>query len=706
MIIVRTLKNFLFPILFPVVFLLSSALPAPAAPSRDMPETVQQYKYALGLIQRELYEEADHVLAKINSDPTPFSSQDGAIFWQAECNYRLNKFTPAIALYTRIIRDYPQSSFFNRSAYGLGWAHARDNNPKSAIEAFARVTAHDRSLFVDSRLKMGFLMVKYGMDQGSAADLYEKVLLEKDLKDAQRQEAHLQSGIIRFNQSLYESAATHFQEALPLSSPAQQPGVRFYLAESFFRHKQYPEAIEQYQQIEMASAPKDIKDKASYSLAWCHIKSGKPETAVSILSRLAADPSAVVRSEAVENLVELLMNLHKYRDAADWMKKASVILKEEKALEMQYMHGLALSRLGEFTDSLAAFQSFIKAHPKHRRTEDARYQSALVRISLGKYREALDDLSPLLRRETTPEIREKALYRTGECYFNLGNIASSKETFERLITDYPQGSARMDALFQLGEIAYQTGHHADALEAFATIGKSSTDLAAQAVFRSGEVLMKAGRYLDAVGRFEEYLSRFQKGSLREDAQFKIGLCRLELKDPAQALAAFSQLRDSKGYFRQEARFQIGEISRDLKNYPLAIQQYKAIIVEEPNNPITARARRALGICLFQLNDYPAAEDTFRGILKDYPASDATIPEVRLWLGRTLVALNKSEDGIIELLNIPVMYPKSPLHAEAYAEAARAYHKLGRRDKARRMWAEVLRIQPSGPFAAEAAAYKR
>ncbi|HNW36611.1 MAG TPA: tetratricopeptide repeat protein, partial [Candidatus Ozemobacteraceae bacterium] len=475
--------------------------PAFSAVSGDAPETVQQYKYALGLLQRQLYDEAIHVLARINSDPTPFSNRDASIFWQAECLYRLKKFTPAIALYTQVLKDYPQSSLRNRAAYGLGWAHARDNNPKSAIEAFSNVTSQDRSLWIDARLKMGFLMVKYAMDQNKVVDLYEQILTEKDLKPVQRQEAHLQAGIIRFNQSLYEPAITHFQEALPLSSSEQQPGVLFYLAESFFRHKQYPEAVAQYQQIETASAPKDLRDKATYSLAWCHIKSGKPESAVPLFKKLADDPSAGVRSESIENLVELLMNLHRYQDAAEWMKKASLILKSDKALEMQYMHGLALSRLGEFKDSLTAFQTFIKAHPNHPRSEDARYQCSLVRISLGKYREALDDLSPLLRRETTPTVREKAMYRTGECYFNLGNITSAKESFERLIADYPQGSARLDALFQLGEIAYQTGRHADALEAFTTIGKGSTDLSSQAVFRAGEVLMKAGRHVDAVSQF-------------------------------------------------------------------------------------------------------------------------------------------------------------------------------------------------------------
>ncbi|HOY65956.1 MAG TPA: tetratricopeptide repeat protein [Candidatus Ozemobacteraceae bacterium] len=687
-----------------VLALSLAGLPSGAAPG-DAPETVQQYKYALGLIQRKLYEEADHILSRINSDPTPFSNRDASIFWQAECRYRSQNFRSAIALYSQLLADYPQSSFRNRAAYGLGWAHAKDNNPKSAIEAFGLVQPSDRQLWIDARLKSGFLMVKYGMGPEKIAQVYEQLLAEKDLKPAQRQEAHLQAGIVRFNQSLHEQAITHFQEALPLSAEDQKPGVAFYLAESFFRHKQYPEAITQYESIIASSPRKDLQDKAVYSLAWCHIKNGKPEMALPLFGRLADDPTATVRAEAIQNLIDLLMNLHRYQDAANRMKQASQILSGDKALEMEYMRGLALSRLGEYQQSLTAFQTFIKSHPKHVRSEDARYQSALVRISLGKYREALDDLSPLLRRETTPAVREKALYRTGECYFNLGNITSARETFERLIADYPQGTARMDALFQLGEIAYQSGRHADALEAFTTIGKGTTDLASQAVFRAGEVLMKAGRYPEAVKQFEEYLTRFPKGSLREDALFKTGLCQIELKDPAQALVAFSQLRDSTGYFRQEARFQIGEISRQLGNHPLAIQQYKAIIAEEPTNPIAPRARRAVGISLFLMKDYAGAVETFEGILKDYPATDVTIPETRLWLGRSLLALDRTDDGISELLKIPVMYPKSPLHADAYAEAARGYHKAGRRDKAKRMWAEVLRIQPSGPLADEAAAYK-
>ncbi len=673
------------------------------AVQQDAPEHAQQYRFALGLIQRHLYEEASKVLSRIMSDPVPFSQRDGVVFWMGECKYRLKRYSEAAGFYETLLSDFPSSTFRDRSAYGLGWSHAKDNNPKSAVEAFARVSRADRAVWIESRLKMGFLILKYGMDPKVAAEIYEELLKEPDLSTAQKYDAHLQVGIARFNESLFEKALEHFKGALSWANPEQKAGVQFYIGEALFRWKRFEEAREALQAVFQASPTADIADKAAYSLAWADIKTGRAEEARRLFENIVGRPDSPVRAEAARNLVDLLMNGHLYREATEAMKKAASILQGDEAVDMEYLRGLALSRMGEFAKSLEEFKEFIKKHPKHRRAEEARYQSSLVLISMGKFKEAMDELQPLHRQTVDPQVREKALYRTGECYLNLGNLTQARESFERVIREYPSGVGRLDALFQLGEIAYQSGRSGDALDAFSSIAQSGGELAAQATFRGGEVLMKAGRYVDAVKAFEDYATRFPTGTLREDALFKIGLCQLEMKDTGRALAAFSQLRESKGYFRHEARFQIGEIARGLDNFPLAIQQFKAIVTEEPAHPLASRARRAIGICLFQLKDFPAAIETFKGILKDYPPTDVAIPESRLWLGRCMIASDRLDDGILEVLKVPVLYPKSPFGAEAYAEAARAYTRLGNAAKASSMWGEVLKGRPKGPLADEAAA---
>ncbi|HNV69988.1 MAG TPA: tetratricopeptide repeat protein, partial [Candidatus Ozemobacteraceae bacterium] len=445
----------------------------------------------------------------------------------------------------------------------------------------------------------------------------------------------------------------------------------------------------------------DIADKARYSLAWCHIKLGTFDSAVTLLEQLSDNTAAPNRREAVKNLVDLLMNLRKFPEAISWMRKAAIILGGDEAIEMDYMRGLALSRMGEFPEALEAFRDFAKRHPKQVRSQEARYQASLMYITMGKFREALKELEPLLRREVLPEVREKAMYRTGECYLNLGNLKNARDSFDRVLREYPQGKARLDTLYQLGEVEYQSGNYAGALEAFRTLGAAGGEVSAQAQFRAGEVLMKAGRYTDAIKDFETYLANFGSAPLVDDARFKIGLCYLELKDQGKALAAFSQLRESKGYFRQEARFQIGEIARGLGNYPLAIQQYQAILAEEPKHPLASRTRRAIGICLHLAKDYPAAATMFLDILREYPATDVAVPESRFWLGKNLIAQGRVEDGILELLKVPVLYPKSPLVTEAYAEAARAYQSQGLTQRAEKMWRELLKVNNKGPLAEEA-----
>ncbi len=686
---------------FAIIMMLS--LSVSAVCMADTPEQREQYRYALGLIQRHLYEEAAKVLSRLLSEPQVFSQSDGALFWLAECEYRQKNNLKAAGLYEKLLKDYPNSIFRDRAAYGLGWSHTNDNNPKSGIEAFARVSRNDLPLWIDANLKRGFLMVRYNMDTEQTVMIYEKLLKENSLNEQQRFECHLQAGIGKFNQSIYRHALDHFSKALEICPEDKKQPLQFYIAESHFRLKNYQEAVSEYAKTIALAPDSQLGQKSAYSLAWCHIKLNEPEKAVPLFEKQAGNKSSVVRADSVKNLVDLLMNMHQYEKAINIIDQGLQALTAAEKPDLAYIRALALSRTGEFEKSLIAFSDFVKTWPKHAKTDEAIYQNGLVNVALSRFKEAIEYFEKISSEKTDPDLREKAIYRIGECWFNLGNIKMAGDNFNKVIKLFPKGKARFDALYQLGELAYMQESHADALTAFAAIAASDNELAAQATFRSGEVLMKSGRYNDAIIRFQDYLNKYTDGKLKEDAIFKIGLSWLELKDQAQALAAFSQLMNAKGYFRQEARFHIGEIARSLENFPLAIQHYKAIIAEDAVHPLASRARRAVGISLFHTQDYKGAIETFAAILKDYPATDAAIPESRLWFGKSLIASGDRENGILEVLKVPVLYPGSDFAAQAYAEAARTYEKLNNINKSRMMYEELLKIKPSEDLRKEAEA---
>ena len=187
----------------------------------DTPEQTEQFRYAMGLIQRQLYEEAAKVLSNILSEPRVFSQSDGALFWLGQCEYSQKNYVKAAGYYQKVLKDYPNSQFRDRAAYGLGWAHTSDNNPKSAAEAFAKVSKKDIDLWKDARLKRGYIMVKYKMDTDQMIRNYEELLEEPSLTEQQKYECHLQIGIGKYEQSIYRQALEHFDVAI-LSFPADK----------------------------------------------------------------------------------------------------------------------------------------------------------------------------------------------------------------------------------------------------------------------------------------------------------------------------------------------------------------------------------------------------------------------------------------------------------------------------------------------------
>jgi len=67
----------------------------------------------------------------------------------------------------------------------------------------------------------------------------------------------------------------------------------------------------------------------------------------------------------------------------------------------------------------------------------------------------------------------------------------------------------------------------------------------------------------------------------------------------------------------------------------------------------------------------------------------------------LIALDRVDEGILEVLKVPVLFPRSQFVPEAYANAARAYFSQGKDENAQKMWRELLQVQGKGPLAQEA-----
>lgn len=636
----------------------------------------ENFKYALGLYRKGFFKEADIVLDKIIKDPRPFDQADEAYFWLAEANYKLENWTKAAACYTEIINSYPESPYYDRSAYGLGWTHMKDMNPKSALEAFAKVSKKDKVLYTDAVMKRGYILAKYSFPPQQIIDTYELLKPFEQLDQTMRFDAYLQTAIAKFNLSIYRQALPDFEKALAITpNPESARDILFYMGECAFRTKQYKEAIAYYENTIKADPDSSSAHKAAYSMAWCYIYMADNDKAADILKQQVENPKSAVRSASLKTWVDILLNLRKFQEAADSIDKYLFVLSVNDPLkpELAYMRALALYSLNQFGNSERAFKEFLDNYKDSPRVYEATYRLGLSYIGQKDFTKAINTLLKLAENTKTPaDVKEKALYRLGESYFNLGNVKDAGKYFNQIVTKFPKGETRIDALYQLGELAYLQESFDEALTAFSLIAESGKPLASQALFRSGEVAMRAAKIKEAINLFETYLKKYPQASMTDDAKFKIGLAWLELNDDAQALAAFSQLLNSEGYFRQEARFNIAKIAQKAGSYALAIQNYKAIISEAPESTLVPAATEEVANCLYSLKDYASASESYREALKMRKTESSAEPRIRINLGKSLAADKKATEGALEILRVPVLHPNSPHVAEAYYEAALIY----------------------------------
>lgn len=99
-------------------------------------------------------------------------------------------------------------------------------------------------------------------------------------------------------------------------------------------------------------------------------------------------------------------------------------------------------------------------------------------------------------------------------------------------------------------------------------------------FKSGEDEYRKGDYEAAIKMFEKCLS---KDSANADAQYNIGICRLDMGEDDAALEAFrATLEIDEGY--SDAYYNIGRLFHIRNDYDTAIRQYEKALVNDPYAP--------------------------------------------------------------------------------------------------------------------------
>jgi len=125
------------------------------------------------------------------------------------------------------------------SLYQKGMAAAKKNDSKAAVASLsAAVAAHPNFVIALNDLATQYMLLK---EWDKAGETYEALIKLKPNDPA----AHMNLGVVAYNQKKMEDAETHFRKALELKSAG--PTAHYYLGLILVSTKRYPEAVTEFE---------------------------------------------------------------------------------------------------------------------------------------------------------------------------------------------------------------------------------------------------------------------------------------------------------------------------------------------------------------------------------------------------------------------------------------------------------------------------
>ena len=161
----------------------------------------------------------------VDMDPMVFAAQpDGhvelvdaaSLFERAGAAYGQKDYDAALALFDRVVHDWPDTRYVVPSLYNAGLSLEAKNDLAAAAERYKRITREhaDDSAAIDAWYRLGFVQSN-AKNWAAAVDTYGQILARKDLTLGDRLEALARRGVAQFSARDVIAAEHTFRDELP-----------------------------------------------------------------------------------------------------------------------------------------------------------------------------------------------------------------------------------------------------------------------------------------------------------------------------------------------------------------------------------------------------------------------------------------------------------------------------------------------------------
>ena len=351
-----------------------------------------QQGYAQGLLHR--YPNKIQTMQTLETRFPHSDYADDALYEQARAHLQLDQYKEAIKAYTQLTTDYPNSNKAAKSALEIGMTYRTLKQYDSAIQAYKntiqRYTGSEEAYAALEGLEQVFVETNRISDYLA----YTKTLDKVNMQAATSEDSLVYvTAELQYMMGNYEQAAAGLTTYLTSFCPGGRYCMiaQYYAANSYYRLKQYDNAIDQYSALaDMAGNP--YMEEACMRAAELSYDKGEYRTASYYFQRM----EEIASSSAMRTTAQLgvLRCSHLLGDKATTVEAANRLLEEQS-----------------IADDIR---------------KEALYYRAKAHLEDNQFGLAVVDLTPLAK-EVRTAMGAEAKYQLANCYFQLGSIDMAEE---------------------------------------------------------------------------------------------------------------------------------------------------------------------------------------------------------------------------------------------------------------------------------------
>ncbi len=587
----------------------------------------------------------------------------------------------AATAYTKATEFDPDSEYYDRSLYKLGWTYFRMGRYDTTVEYMAKLVESRSAIDIQKKKKYKNFDELYENDTGLVREAVQYMAVAfteqgdgksgaKNLEDywtrrktqPYEQYTYISLGEYLANEERYDEAITVYQKLLAkYPTYHRSPNVYELIMSTYEKDKKWDKVVETRKQLIVQLEPNgqwwnaNQKDKETIGLAvkirgkailqmaqYHHAKATHPKTA-------AADKPKNFE-EAENYYTQYLKEYPNTPEAADagymiaevYVARENMPAAAEKYYNVAWVQQLperqekaGLKAISAYNDSLEAD---LKRIEEDRKAKAQKYTRKIGLLQSQYTDKLLDSIQKFSAKYPAHEKTLDILVLAGAVQFDSENWTASRDVFKRIIKDFPNDKRSLMPKRYLATTYMEAGMLKEAEEAYRDAAKDNRwsaqerndllTLQTATIYKRAEALHEKREYLEAAAMFMRVPNESPQSDIAVKAFFKSATEYRSAEQYDKMIQTFSDMaaRYPKSEEAAAGYVTIGEYYKDTKQLDKAAAQYcRASNLFEGQNKRTdaEELQYACGKTYEDLKDWPNTQNAFQNYLRRFKGTNAS-----------------------------------------------------------------------------------